>query len=155
MLENWAYGVKIHPREVQKLLVCNCLHKNNLKLFLTKVIAFTPMFLYHLQTMKKKLWISLITYLAYCIDKKYLIHDRDTLFTKEFRRILKDAGVKPIRTLKMAPHLNPIAERFVRSIKSECLNRMLIFGERHLEYLVHEYIEHYYSVSYYPLKACA
>ena len=78
-------------------------------------------------------------------DKKYLIHDRDPLFTKEFRSILRDSGVKPIRTLPMAPHLNCIVERFVRSIKSECLNRMLIFGERHLEYLVYEYIEHYHT----------
>ncbi|MDH4201353.1 MAG: integrase core domain-containing protein [Phycisphaerae bacterium] len=76
-------------------------------------------------------------------DKKYLIHDRDPLFTKEFRHILKDSGVKPIRTLPMAPHLNCMIERFVRSIKSECINRMLIFGERHLEYIVTEYMEHY------------
>ena len=45
----------------------------------------------------------------------------------------------------MAPHLNPIVERFVRSIKSECLNRMLIFGERHLEYVIREYMEHYHT----------
>ena len=78
-------------------------------------------------------------------SKKYLIHDRDTLFTKEFRRILKNTGIKPIRTLPMSPHLNPMIERFIRSIKSECLNRMLIFGERHLEYLVSEFIEHYHT----------
>jgi len=78
-------------------------------------------------------------------DKKYLIHDRDPLFTKEFRQILKASGVKPIKTLPMAPHLNPIVERFVRSIKSECLDRMLIFGERHLEYVIREYMEHYHT----------
>ncbi len=76
-------------------------------------------------------------------DKKYLIHDRDPLFTKEFRRILRDSGVRPIRTLPMAPHLNCVIERFIRSIKSESLNRMLIFGQHHLEYIVREYIEHY------------
>ena len=78
-------------------------------------------------------------------DKKYIIHDRDPLFTKAFRQILRDSGVKPIRTLPMAPHLNPICERFVRTIKSECLDRMLIFGERHLEYLVFEFMEHYHT----------
>lgn len=78
-------------------------------------------------------------------DKKYLIHDRDPLFTKEFREILKSSGIKPIRTLPMAPHLNCVVERFVRSIKSECLNRMLIFGERHLEYVIQEYMEHYHT----------
>jgi putative transposase len=78
-------------------------------------------------------------------DKKYLIHDRDPLFTKKFREILKSSGVKPIRTTPMSPHLNCIMERFVRSIKSEALDRMLIFGERHLEYVIREYIEHYHT----------
>ena len=69
----------------------------------------------------------------------------DPLFTKDFRRTLRDSGVKPIRTLPMAPHLNCMIERFVRSIKSECINRMLIFGERHLEYLTKEFLEHYHG----------
>jgi len=75
-------------------------------------------------------------------DKKYLIHDRDPLFTEEFREILKASGIKPIRTLPRAPYLKCVVERFVRSIKSECLNRMLIFGERHLEYVIKEHMEH-------------
>ena len=78
-------------------------------------------------------------------DKRYLIHDRDPLFTKEFRGILRSSGIKPIRTLPMAAHLNCIVERFVRSIKSECLDGMLIFGERHLEYIIREYMEHYHT----------
>jgi transposase InsO family protein len=69
--------------------------------------------------------------------------DRDPLFTKEFRSILRDSGVKPIRTLPMALHLNCMIERFVRTIKSECLNKMLIFGGRHLDYLVTEFMKHY------------
>ena len=78
-------------------------------------------------------------------DKKYLIHDRDPLFTKEFRAILRAGGVKPVKTTVASPNLNPFVERFVRSIKSECLNKMLIFGERHLRYVVHEYMEHYHT----------
>ncbi len=78
-------------------------------------------------------------------DKKYLIHDRDPLFTKEFRAILRAGGVKPVKTTVTSPNLNPFAERFVRSIKSECLNKMLIFGERHLRYVVGEYMEHYHT----------
>ncbi len=78
-------------------------------------------------------------------DKKYLIHDRDPLFTEEFREILKSGGVKPIRTLPMAPHLSCVVERFVRTIKSEALDRMLIFGERHLEYVINQYVEHYHT----------
>ena len=78
-------------------------------------------------------------------DKKYLIHDRDPLFTQEFREILKVSGIKPIKTLPMSPHLNCIVERFVRSVKAEVLDRMLIFGERHLEYVIHEYMKHYHT----------
>jgi putative transposase len=78
-------------------------------------------------------------------DKKYLIHDRDPLFTEEFCQILKSSGIAPIRTLPMAPHLSCIVERFIRSIKSERLDRMLIFGERHLEYVIKEYVEHYHT----------
>ncbi len=78
-------------------------------------------------------------------DKKYFIHDREPLFTKEFRDILKDSGVKPIRTLPMSPHLNCVIERFIKTIKTECLNRMLIFGERHLEYITFEFVTHYHT----------
>jgi len=78
-------------------------------------------------------------------SKKYLIHDRDPLFSNEFRQILKSSGVRPIRTLPMAPHLNCLIERFIKTIKIECLDRMLIFGERHLEYLTKEFLEHYHK----------
>ncbi len=78
-------------------------------------------------------------------DKKYLIHDRDPLFTKEFRAILKAGDVKCKKTTVASPNLNPFAERFVRSIKSECINKMLIFGESHLRYVVNEYVEHYHT----------
>ncbi len=54
-------------------------------------------------------------------NKKYLIHDRDPLFTKEFRAILRAGGVKPVKTTVASPNLNPFVERFVRSIKHECL----------------------------------
>ena len=77
-------------------------------------------------------------------DKRYLIHDRDPLFTQEFRKIMGFSGIKKIRTLPMAPNLTPIVERFVRSIKSECLNNMLIFGEAHLRYCVEQYCLHYH-----------
>ena len=78
-------------------------------------------------------------------DKKYLVIDRDPLFTKDFRMILKTAGVEPIRTTVASPNLNPFAERFVRSIKYECLHKMLIFGERHLRYVIENYVDHYHT----------
>ncbi len=78
-------------------------------------------------------------------DKKFLIHDWDPLFTKDFRSILRAGGVKCVKTTVACPNMNPFVERFVRSIKHECLNKMLIFGERHLRYLVNEYMEHYHT----------
>ena len=77
-------------------------------------------------------------------NKKYLIHDRDPLFTKEFRAILKAGGVKPVKTTVASPNLNPFVERFVRSIKYECLNKILIFGERHFRYVISEYMKFYH-----------
>ena len=77
-------------------------------------------------------------------DKKYLIMDRDPLFTEAFRQILKDSGVTSLRTTVASPNLNPFAKRFVRSIKHECLNKMIIFGERHLRYVVSEYMDYYH-----------
>jgi len=77
-------------------------------------------------------------------DKAYLIHDRDPLFTEEFREMLESSGIKTVRTLPMAPNLTPFVERFIKSIKSECLNRMLIFGEAHLEYCIGQYCLHYH-----------
>jgi hypothetical protein len=76
-------------------------------------------------------------------DKKFLIHDRDPLFTKAFREILRAGGVKCVRTTAASPNMTPFVERFIRSIKHECLNKLIIFGERHLRYVVSEYILHY------------
>ena len=73
---------------------------------------------------------------------RFLIHDRDPLFTKEFRRTLVGSGVCPVKLPSRRPNLNAYAERFVRSIKSECLAQILPLGERHLRRAVHEYAEH-------------
>jgi hypothetical protein len=78
-------------------------------------------------------------------NKKFLVIDRDPLFTEEFRMILKAGGIDCIKTTVASPNLNPFAERFVRSIKHECLNKMLIFGESHLRYVINEYLEHYHT----------
>ena len=61
--------------------------------------------------------------------KRFLIHDRDPLFTEQFRQTCKAAGVRCLRLPKRSPNLNAFAESFVRSIKYECLNKMILFGE--------------------------
>jgi len=74
----------------------------------------------------------------------HLIHDRDPLFTGKFAEILKSGGVTPVKLPPRSPNLNAFAERFVRSIKEECLSRVVVLRERHLRLLVREYVEHYH-----------
>jgi putative transposase len=75
---------------------------------------------------------------------RHLIHDRDPLFTTSFREILRSSGVEAVKLPARSPNLNAYAERFVRSIKSECLVQIIPLGERHLCHAVKEYTEHYH-----------
>ncbi len=76
---------------------------------------------------------------------RYLLVDRDPLYTEAFRGILGDAGVEVKRMPAKSPNLRPHAERFVRSIKEECLSRIILVGERHLRRAVREYGRHYHT----------
>ncbi|MFT4543407.1 MAG: putative transposase [Planctomycetota bacterium] len=82
---------------------------------------------------------------GFLLGHRFLICDRDTKFTAQFKRILKDAGVEVVLTPKRAPNCNAFAERFVLSIKSECLGKMIFFGERRLREAIREYLEHYHA----------
>jgi len=79
------------------------------------------------------------------LQSRYLIHDRDPLFTQTFRETLEGSGVRPVRLPSRSPNLNAYAERFVRSIKSECLAQVIPIGEAHLRQAVREYVAHYHS----------
>ena len=76
--------------------------------------------------------------------KRLLIHDRDPLFTKQFRETLRAAGVESVRLPVRSPNLNAYAERFVRTIKESCLERMILFGEESLRRAAAEFVEHYH-----------
>ena len=80
---------------------------------------------------------------GFLVGNTHLIMDRDPVFTAEFRGFLRSAGVEPIRLPARSPNLNAYAERFVLSIKSECLSRLVILGEGHLRLAVREYVAHY------------
>ena len=82
---------------------------------------------------------------GFLTGKRYLIHDRDTKFTAQFDRVLRDAGVKPIRLPPQSPNLNAHAERFVRSIKEEALNHLILFNEHSLRYTLKSYLAHYHQ----------
>ena len=77
--------------------------------------------------------------------KRYLIHDRDPLYTTAgFHEILKSAGVEPVKLPARSPDLNPYAERFVKSVKSECLDYMILSSVAQLEYVIEQYSEYYH-----------
>jgi transposase InsO family protein len=78
-------------------------------------------------------------------SKQYLIIDRDSKYSEQFRRLLRESGTTVIRLPPRSPNLNAHAERFVRSIKDECLNKMIFIGQASLRRAVREYIEHYHE----------
>ena len=76
---------------------------------------------------------------------RYLIHDRDSKFYASFRKILRDAGVEPMKLPPRSPNLNPVAERWVRSVKSETLSRLIVFSEESLRDTLREYLVHFHQ----------
>ena len=81
---------------------------------------------------------------GFLLPHRFLICDRDTKFSAQFRRILRNAGVETVLTPHRTPNCNAFAERFVRSIKEECLGRMIMFGEGSLQRAIREYVNHYH-----------
>jgi transposase InsO family protein len=79
------------------------------------------------------------------LAEQYLIIDRDSKYSEQFRRLIRDSGTKVIRLPPRSPNLNAHAERFVRSIKDECLNKMIFNGQASLRRAVREYIAHYHE----------
>jgi putative transposase len=78
------------------------------------------------------------------LGKRYLIHDRDPLFTAEFVELLAGVGVESVKLPPRSPNLNAHAERFVRSIKESCLDRLILFGEESLRSAVSQFVAHYH-----------
>lgn len=74
---------------------------------------------------------------------RFLIHDRDTKFTRAFDGIFQSEGISIIRTPIRAPNANAYAERWVGSVRRECLDRLLIFGRRQLEHVLRVYVCHF------------
>ena len=82
---------------------------------------------------------------GFLLNKAYLIMDRDKKYTDAFRAYLKREDVTPVLCPVRAPNCNAFAERFVRSIREECLDRIILFGERSLRRVLKEYIAHYHA----------
>ena len=77
--------------------------------------------------------------------KRFLVVDRDTKFDARFQAAIANAGVALVKTAVRAPNMNAFAERFVRSIKDECLSRMIFFGEAMLRRALTEFVSHYHA----------
>ena len=74
---------------------------------------------------------------------RFLVHDRDTKFSHAFDEVLRTEGIRVIRTPIQAPNANAYAERWVRTLRAECLDRILILGRRHLEQVLRVYRRHH------------
>jgi transposase InsO family protein len=74
---------------------------------------------------------------------KFFIRDRDSKFTAEFDQVLAGSGVRVIKTPVRSPRANSFAERYVGTLRRECLDHLLVYGERHLRQTLTEYARHY------------
>ena len=78
-------------------------------------------------------------------EAKYLIYDRDSKYTEKFDMLFKSVGCEPVKLPPMSPNLNAYAERFVRTVKDECLSKYIIFSENMLRHLLKEFLAHYHA----------
>ena len=82
---------------------------------------------------------------GFLTGRRFLILDRDAIFSPGFKSIVRDSGVEILLTAYQAPNMNAYAERFVRSIKSECLDQMIFLGRESLVRAIAEYAAHYHE----------
>ena len=76
---------------------------------------------------------------------RYALHDRDTKFCASFRAMLASGGIRPIQLPARSPNLNAFAERWVRSVKQECLSKLILFGEAALRRALGGFMEHFHA----------
>jgi transposase InsO family protein len=76
---------------------------------------------------------------------RYLLHDRDSKYCVSFQQLIEAEKVKAFVLPPQSPNLNAFAERWVRSVKEECLSKLILFGERSLKRALHHYEMHYHQ----------
>jgi len=81
---------------------------------------------------------------GFLAHSRYLLHDRDGKFCPVFREVIQAGKVRPLKLPARSPNLNAFAERWVRSVKEECLSQLILFGENSLRRALTQYIEHYH-----------
>jgi transposase InsO family protein len=81
---------------------------------------------------------------GFLVGKRYILMDRDTKFSEAFRDILAQAAVKPVRLPPQSPNLNAHLERFWRSLREECVDRLILFGKRALREAISQFVTHFH-----------
>ena len=124
----------------------------------TGLVTVYGLFFIHLQTRKivlggltrspNDLWVKQVArnvtgVTGELTSARYLLRDRDAKFTEGFDQILQAAGIEAIKLPPQSPNLNAYAERWIRSLRSECLDQLILFGERSLAYVLQEYLAHH------------
>lgn len=79
------------------------------------------------------------------LGAQIVMHDRDTKFTSSFDEILKSADLKVVKAAHRAPNTVAFVERFIQTLQQECLDYFIVFGEKHMDYLVSEMVSHYHE----------
>ena len=92
--------------------------------------------------MRQMAWNVTMAEVGFLNGCRYLLHDRDAKFSHGFEQILSAAGVEPVRLPARSPNLNAICERWIRSVKEECLSKLILFGEGSLLHSLNHYIPH-------------
>ena len=85
---------------------------------------------------------------------RWLLRDRDAIYGDRFRRRVAAMGIQEVISAPSSPWQNPYAERLIGSIRRECLNHVIVLGERHLRRLLTEYLTYYNDASYCPTSLC-
>ncbi|MBN2139212.1 MAG: transposase [Sedimentisphaerales bacterium] len=111
----------------------------------SRKVFFAPIKLQPDGEYMKQIARSLTDYGGFLRGKRYLIHDRDPLYnTIGFHDILKSSGIEPVKLPARSPNLNCYAERFVKTVKCECLNHLILSSVKQLEYVLEQYSEYYH-----------
>jgi putative transposase len=153
--DTWDKFVKRH---FKTLWACDFFTKTVWTMFGPK--TFHVLFFIHVHTRKVHIagftkhptqqWVArktkTISFLFDDDKKKLFIRDRDNKYPKEFDELLRQYHVKVRKIPYRSPNLNPYAEGWVGTIKRECLDHFVVFGERHFKYLVKEYVKYYNTV---------
>src|ERR1039457_4392666 len=77
------------------------------------------------------------------VKARFLLHDRDAKYSQDFDAVFQSVGIEPLKLPLQSPNLNAFAERWVRSVKDECLDQLILFGERSLHHALKEYLSHF------------